>query len=89
MKVLASLFGGAVQVQEQAGQFSVVFDGSASLGGGSQAGVVTVEGQGKINFNSKQEFDAFMGILIAHSPAAIQPIEAGAQALGDAAISQA
>lgn len=89
MKVLASLFGGALQLQEDAGTVSLVLDGSASVGGGSQAGVLAVEGQGKLVFKGKQEFDALMELLKAHSPAALVPAEAVVQALADAAIDKA
>jgi len=50
MKTLFSIFGGAVSIQEKAGDFYFVFDGG--LGGGAAAGLVTGQGSVKLGTGS-------------------------------------
>jgi hypothetical protein len=85
-KQLVNLDGGALVVSEQGGVFTVALDKSVSLGGGAAAGVISVEGQGSVVLSGKQAFDLGMALLEAHSPPALQPLEAGAQAIGDGVI---
>ena len=89
MKTLASLFAGAVTITEQAGVVKLNFNDSASLGGGAAAGWLAISGQASIVLNGKQDFDLIMATIEAHSPAALVPIEQGAQTVGDAAIANA
>ena len=89
MKTLASLWSGAVTVTEEAGVVKLNFNDSKSLGAGKAAGWLKVSGQASIVLDGRQDFDLLMGVIESHSPAALVPIEQGAQLLGDAAISKA
>lgn len=86
MKTLLSLAGGAVVLTEQAGDFTLTFDKDLLVGGGAAAGIVEIEGAGKIVLKGKVAFDLGMKILESHSPAALVPLEEGAAAMADGAI---
>lgn len=86
MKVLFELAGGAVQVTEDAGNFALVVNKDLLVGGGSAAGILELEGAGKVVLKGKAAFDLGMKLLEAHSPAALVPLEQGVQAIADAAI---
>lgn len=76
MKTLVSLEGGAVQIQEQAGDFYMVFDGE--LGGGAVKGII--EGKGSIKLGAGSVglklAEAFIN---AHLPASVVPFAAAAE----------
>lgn len=83
-----SLPGGSIVVSESAGQVSIAIEEVQSVGGGQAAGVVAIKGSASLVLSGKQAFDLGMAFLEAHSPAALVPVEAGVQALGDAVIGQ-
>jgi hypothetical protein len=89
MKTLLNAGNGALVITEQGGDFTFTFSEQAALGGGAAAGIVSVQGAGSVVIKGKVGFDLAMKMIEAHSPAALVPIEQGAQALGDAAISNA
>ncbi len=89
MKTLVSLDGGVLVVQEEAGKFELAVNDAFVVGGGQAAGIVSVKGSASIVLSGKQAFDLGMALLKAHSPAALIPIEEGAQAIADAAIDKA
>lgn len=89
MKTLLSLANGAFTITEQGGVFTISLNDKVSVGGGKAAGIVSLQGAGSIVLSGKQAFDLGMALLEAHSPAALVPIEEGAQAIADAAISEA
>lgn len=89
MKELLNIGNGAVILSEQAGDFTLTFSEKAALGGGSAAGIVSVQGSGSVILKGKLAFDLGMKLLEAHSPAAIVPFEQGAQAIADGAIAGA
>lgn len=86
MKELLNLGNGAVVVSEQAGDFTLALSETAALGGGSAAGVVSVQGSGSVILKGKMAFDLGMKLIEAHSPAALVPIEEGAAAIVDSTI---
>lgn len=76
MKVLVSEFGGAVQIQEQGGDFFLAFDGS--IGGGAASHIV--EGQGKIKLGTGSVgLKLAESYVNAHLPASIQPFAVAAE----------
>lgn len=86
MKQLVSVGNGAVVLSEQAGDFTLSFNKDLLVGGGLAAGIVEIEGSGKLVLKGKMAFDLGMAILEAHSPAALVPLEVGAAAIADSAI---
>lgn len=88
MKELMNIGNGAVVLTEEAGEFTLSVNEQAAVGGGQAAGIVSVEGSGKLVLKGKLAFDLGMKILEAHSPAALVPFEEGAAAIADGAISQ-
>lgn len=77
MKTIVTLLGGAVELQEQAGDFYLSFNGS--LGGGEAAGIVSGQGSIKLGTGS-------VGLKLgeawvnAHAPAYMAPFLQGAEA---------
>jgi hypothetical protein len=78
MKTLINAFGGALQVQEQGGDFYLAFNGS--LGGGNVAGWISGQGSIKLGTGSVglKAAEALLNHLI---PAAAMPV---AQAIENA-----
>lgn len=70
MKHIATLFGGAIEVNEDQGKVSVAWD--QSIGGGKAAGVV--EGQGAVSFDVEKGVELAESEAIAKLPAALQPM---------------
>lgn len=83
MKTLFTLLAGAALIQEQAGDFYFVFDGS--LGGGAAVGIL--EGKGSLKLGTGS-----VGLKIAeawinsHVPAAVEPFVAAGEAYLNAAV---
>lgn len=86
MKTLLSLAGGAVVLTEQAGVFTLAFDEKLSVGGGEAAGIVSVQGQGFLVLSGAQAVKLLGTIAMAHSPASLIPLEAGAVTMAEGAI---
>ena len=86
MKTLLNLGNGALVLSEQGGVFTLALTDSASLGGGSAAGAISVSGSGSVILQGKLAFDLGMKLLEAHSPAALVPLEAGAAAIVDGVV---
>ena len=70
MKVLLSYFNGGVQVQEEAGKISIVFD--EALGGGDCKGIVS--GKGGFVLDGEMGLQVGEKLLNSHLPAAYQPL---------------
>jgi hypothetical protein len=83
MKTLLNLGNGALVLTEEGGAFTLTFSDKAALGGGSAAGVVSVQGSGSLVLEGKLAFDLGMKLLEAHSPAALVPLEAAAASIVD------
>lgn len=88
MKVLLDIGHGALVLSEQGGDFTLTISETAALGGGQAAGIVSAQGSGSLVLKGKVAFDLGMAVLKAHSPAALIPLEEGAQAIADAEISK-
>lgn len=89
MRELFNIGNGAVVLSEQGGDFTLAFDKDLVVGGGLAAGIVEIEGSGKLVLKGKLAFDLGMKILEAHGPAALVPFEQGAAAIADGAIAGA
>lgn len=88
MKELLNVGNGALVFTEQAGDFTLAFNKDAMVGGGAAAGIIEMEGAGKVVLKGKLAFDLGMKIVEAHSPAPLVAIEEAVQGVADAAISQ-
>ena len=88
MKTLLSLAGGALVLTEQAGVVTLSLDKSLSLGGGSAAGVLEVEGQGSVKLSGAQLLLLGEALLNPRVPAAILPEVQAGEALLNAEVSK-
>lgn len=86
MKVLASFAGGAVQLTEDKGVFSLSIDESVSLGGGQAAGVVKAAGKGSIQLDAELGLKLGEALLNSHLPAAVQPLAQAVEAIVNQAV---
>ena len=83
MKVLLSLAGGAIQVQEDAGVVSLVFD--ESVGGGSAAGIV--KGSGSLILDGPLALSLGEKLLNSKLPASMQAVAQVIEGIANQAIS--
>jgi len=72
MKVLFSLMGGAIQLEEQAGVVSLVWN--ESLGGGEAAGIV--KGSGSIQLDAMSALKLGEALLNSKLPVSVAPLAA-------------
>ena len=86
MKTIFSVGNGVLTLTEQGGDFTLSINAKADLGGGSAAGVVSVQDSGSLVLKGKLAFDLGMALLEAHSPATLVPLEQGAAAVVDGVI---
>jgi hypothetical protein len=86
MKVLLSLDGGAIQLQEQAGVFTLVFDASLTVGGGAAAGILKVQGAGTVVLSGAQALVLGEALLNSHLPAAVLPVAEAVEGIVNAEV---
>lgn len=85
-KVLLSLDGGAVQLVENSGVYSLKLDKSASLGGGKAAGLLKVEGDGSVDLDLDGVLLLSEALANAHVPAALLPAAEAVEGIANAAV---
>jgi hypothetical protein len=74
MKTIFSLAGGKVSLVEDAGVFTLNVSESASVGGGSAAGIVKVQGEGSVVLDAAAGVKLGEALLNAHLPASVLPL---------------
>ncbi len=87
-KELFNLGNGALVLSEEGGTVTLSVSEKASLGGGEAAGVLSIEGEGKLILKGRLGFHLGMALLEAHSPGPLVAIEKAGEALADAALSK-
>lgn len=89
MKQLLNVGNGAIVISEDGGDFTLEVSETAALGGGQAAGIVAVQGSGKVVLKGRVAFDLGVALIKAHAPAALQPVIDEAGKLADVAIDKA
>lgn len=74
MKNIFSGFGGAVELNEENGVFTLVVAESKSIGGGEAAGVVKVKGDGSVELDAVTALKLGEALLNSHLPVSVKPL---------------
>jgi hypothetical protein len=86
MKQIVSLANGAVVLNEDQGVFTLSLSESASVGGGSAAGVVKVQGSGSVVLDAETGLKLGEALLNSHLPASMQPLAQVVEGVANQAI---
>lgn len=85
-KQIVSLVGGAVVLSEDAGVFTLALSESASVGGGSSAGLVKVQGSGSVVLDAATALKLGEALLNSHLPASVQALAAVIEGIANQAV---